>query len=249
VVPPPAIAVLAVLLTISVLAWLVRSKDLAVLAGVALLAAGTTVWEISRQPASATTELAYLDVVLWPVGMLVWGVVVLVVAELASRGIRLPRRRVVLGGDEAPEQGAHGARPFARWHSRAVLLVAVSAVVLAGGTANAAILASGATNQAGEEVGGPGTFRGVAEAAADAQRLVPRGPLVVAVSAPDWISSYALLYGTVWALVCQGRQATPPRSFTAPIDPPLVGVAGEPSVTLIVRADGSVAGATLTRHR
>jgi hypothetical protein len=78
---------------------------------------------------------------------------------------------------------------------------------------------------------------------------VPRGPLVVAVSARDWISSYALLYGTVWALVGQGRQATPPRSFMAPIDPPLVGVSGEPSVTLTVRADGSVAGATLTRHR
>jgi hypothetical protein len=57
--------------------------------------------------------------------------------------------------------------------------------------------------------------------------------------------SYDLLYGTIWVLISEGRQATAPGTLAGPISPPAHAVAGEPQVSVSVRADGSVASAVI----
>ncbi len=240
------IAVLVVLAVVAVVGWLLQRRDLAVLCGVALVAACSAALEIAGQPVSVVVSLFDADLVLWPVGMLVWGVAVLSVAEVVSswgepalRGVRHRRSSEHRWRGQAPRRTA-GERATAAflWGSTAVLFV--------GATVNAGIIASGAMNRAVEAAGGSGTFRGVSVGAAEAERLVPRGPLVITVSGPYPNTSLDLLYGTLWILISHGRNATAPGIFAETISPPAHAVPGEPWVDLVVRADGSVAGASLT---
>jgi hypothetical protein len=239
------IVVLAMLGVVVVAAWVLRHKDLAVLAGVALLAAGATVWEIGHQPSNVIVSLFDADVVLWPVGMLVWGVAVLAVAEGVTGWGAVAHVHPPSGGANESERQGPVRRLISRRHGR-VLLLGVTSVVLVGGTVNATILASGAMNRAAREDGGRGAFRGVSEAAAAAERLVPRGPLVVAVSGHNAYVSLDLLYGTLWVLISQGHDATVGGIFADAVTPPVQRIPGEPAVDVTVREDGSVAGAVLT---
>jgi hypothetical protein len=242
------IAVLALLGAVMVAAWVLRHKDLAVLAGVALLAAGATVWEIGHQPSNVIVSLFDADIVLWPVGMLVWGVAALAVEEGVigwGVGARLRRRSE---GADVPRGAEAVPRLLPRRQGRA-LLFAVTGIVLVGGSVNAAILTGGAMNRAVNEDGGRGAFRGVSEAARAAERLVPRGPMVLAVSGHDAYVSLDLIYGTLWVLISQGHDATVGGIFADAVTPPVHAVPGEPFVDVTVREDGSVAGATLGRHR
>jgi len=103
-------------------------------------------------------------------------------------------------------------------------------------------------NQAAREDGGRGAFHGFSTAAAAVERLVPRGPLVLSVLGHSADTSLDLLYGTLWVLISQGRQATAPGFFAEMISPPAYAVAGEPWVRVTVRVDGSVASAVVV-HR
>jgi hypothetical protein len=100
-------------------------------------------------------------------------------------------------------------------------------------------------SQAAKEDGGPGVFGGFGVAAAAAQRLVPRGPLVISASGRDAATKLDMIYGTVWVLISQGRQATAPGLFDEMIAPPAYPVPGAPVVEVAVRADGSVSGVFL----
>jgi hypothetical protein len=239
------IAVLAVLGVVMVVAWVLRHRDLAVLAGVALLAAGATVWEIGHQPSNVIVSLFDADIVLWPVGMLVWGTAALAVEEGVTRwGVGARSRRPSEGAD-LPGGPGGVARLLSPLQGRALLL-ALTGVVLVGGSVNAGILVGGAMNRAALEDGGRGAFRGVSEAAAAAERLVPRGPMVLAVSGYDADVSLDLLYGTLWVLISQGHDATVGGVFADAVTPPVHTVPGEPFVDVTVREDGSVARAVLT---
>jgi hypothetical protein len=50
-------------------------------------------------------------------------------------------------------------------------------------------------------------------------------------------------------LISQGHDATVGGIFAEAVTPPVHAVPGEPFVDVTVREDGSVAGATLGRHR
>ena len=65
-------------------AWIAQRRELAVLAAVAFLAAEARGrMEIAGQPTSTIVSLVeVVDVVLWPVGMLIWGVAAMFVVEL-----------------------------------------------------------------------------------------------------------------------------------------------------------------------
>ena len=223
-------AILVALAAICVLAGLARRRDVAVLAGVALAAAASTVWAIAALPVDNRFQLGYLDVVLWPVGMLVWGVAALVAAALVGEVLSRLRRHSTRRELRIDRRGA------ARW------VLTAAAAVLAGGVVNTVILGSGAGGQAALFAGGRGTFRGVSAAAAAAERVVPDGPLVAIATGPNSFSTYSLLYGTVWVLISNGRQASMPGLFGGPITPPVRFIPGEPIVGVAVRADGSVAG-------
>jgi hypothetical protein len=238
------IAVLAALATVGVVAWIAQRRELAVLAAVAFLAAGAAAWEIAGQPTSTIVSLVeVVDVVLWPVGMLIWGVAAMFVVELVATWGAWSGRRGSFGRASSPVWAEHGHRLLARWRPRSALLWSATVVLFAGGTVNAAMLAGGAMNQAAQEAGGRGTFRGVSAAAAAAQRLVPSGPLMISVFGPGPYTSLDLLYGTLWVLISEGRQATAPGLYANTISPPVHAVPGEPQVDLTVRADGSVASA------
>jgi hypothetical protein len=240
------IAVLATLATLAVVAWIAQRRDLAVLAGVGLLAAGSAAWEIAGQPKSTIVSLVeVVDVVLWPVGMLIWGVAALLVVEVVATFRAMPRRRGLFGRASSPSWPKHGRRLLAQGWPRTALLLSATAALFVGGTVNAAILAGGAMNQAAREAGGRPTFRGVSAAAAAAEQLVPSGPLMISVFGHTPDASLGLLYGTLWVLISQGRQATAPGFYADTISPPAHTVSGEPQVNVTVRADGSVASAVL----
>jgi len=237
------IAVLAALAGVAVVAWIARRTDLSVLAGVTFLVAGSSAWEIALQPTNTAMALLYVETVLWPVGMLIWGVAAMFVVELVATWRAWSGRRGSFGRASSPVWAEHGHRLLARWRPRTALLWSATVVLFAGGTVNAAMLAGGAMNQAAQEAGGRGTFRGVSAAAAAAQRLVPSGPLMISVFGPSPYTSLDLLYGTLWVLISEGRQATAPGLYANTISPPVHAVRGEPQVDLTVRADGSVASA------
>jgi hypothetical protein len=239
------IAVLAALIVIAAAAWIAHRWDLAALAGVALLVAGSTVWEFALQPTSTVLNLIYLDVLLWPVGMLAWGVAALLVVEAVETWGASPRWQRQFGRVSSPAWPKHDHRLLAQSQARTALLLSATAAVFVGGTVNAASLAGAATNPVVQEAAGRGTFRGVSAAAAAAKQVVPRGPLVISVYAQNAMVSYDLLYGTIWVLISQGRQATAPATLAGPISPPAYAVPGEPQVNVTVRADGSVAGAVI----
>jgi hypothetical protein len=241
------IAILVALAAVAVVAWIARRNDLAVLAGVALFAAGSTVWEIALQPTSTALALLYVGAVLWPVGMLIWGVAALSVVEVVARWGVMPRRRGSLGEASSHAWPRHAQRLLAQWHLRVALLWGATVVLFVGGAVNAAVLAGGAMNQAAREDGGRGAFHGFSAAAAAAERLVPRGPFGISVLGHGADTSLDLLYGTLWVLISQGHQATAPGIFAEMIIPPAYAVAGEPWVTVTVRPDGSVASAVLVR--
>jgi hypothetical protein len=241
------VAVLVALVAIAAVAWIAQRKDLAVLAGVTLLAAASTAWEIALQPTSTAMALLYVGVVLWPVGMLVWGVAALAVIEVVARWGVLPGRWGPFGRASSRARPKHGRRSLRRWRPGIALLWSATAAMLVGGTVNAAFLAGGAMNQAAREDGGRGAFHGFSAAAAAAEQLVARGPLMISVFGPTPDASLDLLYGTLWVLITQGRQATAAGLFAEMISPPAHPVRGEPWVRVTVRADGSVASAVLVR--
>ncbi len=238
------LVVLAMLAVVALVAWIIRHVDAAVLAGVAFLAAATTVWEISLQPTNTRAALLYEDAVLWPVGMLVWGV------AAQSLAVAFAEWRARRGGPSADRAGPstpgdRGHRLRVRWRARVALALGATAALFVGGAVNTAILAGSAMSQATKEDGGPGVFGGFSVAAAAAERLVPRGPLVISVSTHDAATSLDVIYGTLWVLISQGRQATAPGLFAEMISPPAYPVSGAPVVDVTVRADGSVSGVAL----
>ncbi len=238
------IAVLVMLGVVGVVAWTLRHRDLAVLAGVALLVAGATALEMGHQPTSARVSVLVADVILWPVGMLVWGVAALTVAEAVTRWGGLARRHSVSDEAAVPRRQDSVRRSISPRSGRA-LLWGVTAVVLVGGSVNAVLVASGAMSRSAREDGGRGAFRGAAEAAVAAERLVPRGPFVIGVSGYDASASLNLLDGTLWVLISQGRDVTLAGVFAEAVTPPVHSVPGEPLVAVTVREDGSVSKAVL----
>jgi hypothetical protein len=81
-----------------------------------------------------------------------------------------------------------------------------------------------------------------------AERLVPRGPLKVSVTAPSVIEAYSLLFGTIWVLVSEDRQASATGSFEGLIDPPARAVKGEPQVDITVGPSGRVVRGRLAKR-
>ena len=112
------VAVLVVLGAVALVSWRAHRADLAVLSTLGLLVSGAVVWDLSRQPSNGVFDLGYLDSVLWPIGMLVWGVAALGVcevvefalAEVASRRARVVPRENGYGsaGPSRPQRQAVG---------------------------------------------------------------------------------------------------------------------------------------------
>ena len=140
------IAILVALAAICVLAGLARRRDVAVLAGVALVAAASTVWAIAALPVHNRFQLGYLDVLLGPVGMLIWGVAALVAAGLVHEVV--------------------SRRGHSTWHVLRIdrggatrWVLTATAALVAGGVVNTVILGRGAGAEAALFAGGRGTYR------------------------------------------------------------------------------------------
>ena len=256
---PPAgagVAVLVVLAAVALVSWRAHRGDLAVLSTLGLLVGGAVVWDLSRQPLSGVLELAYLDSVLWPIGMLVWGVAALGVREVVAYAlaeVALRRARGVPPENDAAAP-TRAARTYRLWGERcrrragthswtwaAAVCVAVSGLI------TTIALGRGTMSSANRAAVGSSTYSAVVIGARVAEHLVPHGPLKIWVSAPSGDEAYSLLFGTIWVLVSEGRQASTPGPFERLIDPPAHAVKGEPQVDITVGPSGKVVGARLAK--
>lgn len=234
-------AVLAALACLAIGAWMLRRRELAVLAGVALIASGSAAWVIAAVPKANALEIAYLDVILWPVGMLVWAVAGWACVDLAT----VAWKRVDPVRKHVDRRPVHVAASKAAHVATRTRLFVWSAWVLMGGLlvgaiASTAITSSGAMAEAASAADGSSNFAAVTRASSAVQRTVPRGPIVLAVLAKDGYASYVLQYGILWNLISDGRQATAPGIFRPPIEPPAYLVGGETNVTVTVTSSGRV---------
>jgi hypothetical protein len=66
------VIILASLALIAAAGWLLRRRHLAVVASVALFASAMAVWVFASLPQTSSLTIVYSDIILWPVGMLVW---------------------------------------------------------------------------------------------------------------------------------------------------------------------------------
>jgi len=256
---PPAgagVAVLVVLGVLTLVSWRARRGDLAVLSTLGLFVGGAVVWDLSRLPSSGVFDLGYLDSVLWPWGMLIWGIAALGVREVlgyASFEVPLHREKGVPpdSGAAAPtratgvfrlrEEGRPRRAAIHSWMWVAVVCLVVSGLI------TAIALGRGTMASANRTAAGNRTYSAVASGAKVAERLVPHGPLRVSVTAPSVIDAYSLLFGAIWVLVNEGRQVSTTGSFEGLIDPPAHAVKGEPQVDITVGPGGRVVGGRVVK--
>jgi hypothetical protein len=217
--------ILVLLVGTCIAAWVTHRTQLGVLAGVTAVAASAAIWDLAEVPTANFFEMGYLDTVLWPVSLLVWAVLLWALVEVARA---------------AWDRRQNRSRSTRLRLSREALGARVALLILTAATANTVLVASDAFDQSAGAAGGPGGFSAVEAAAAAVQDAVPRGPVVVTVNAASGYASQAVVFGTVWRLISDGRQATVPSLFRAGIEPPAYRVAGSTMVAVTVRPDGSV---------
>jgi hypothetical protein len=91
------VIILASLALIAATAWLLRRRHLAVVASVALFVSAMAVWVFASLPQTSSLTIVYSDIILWPVGMLVWVAWLWAAAELGAAlfraGAGVVRRR------------------------------------------------------------------------------------------------------------------------------------------------------------
>ncbi|HEY6625130.1 MAG TPA: hypothetical protein VIX85_14935 [Acidimicrobiales bacterium] len=107
------VIILASLALIASTAWLLRRRHLAVVASVALFVSAMAVWVFASLPQTSSLTIVYSDIILWPVGMLVWVAWLWAAAELGAALLRAGARVV--------RQGATSPAPSAEWEADGVV--------------------------------------------------------------------------------------------------------------------------------
>ena len=242
------VAVLALLALIATGSWILRRRDIATLACVALLVGTLAVWTFSSLPQASILSIVYSDVVLWPVGMLVWLVCLWTAAAIVSAAVRALhrwsgqpavrtawRRRARTASDGPGALPAVTPAPSGRRFGTAsgwlgaigILLVGVAGATVAAGTVS------------DPHLGVPGGWSAVdlvPSAAADVNQIHPRGPIALWVQGPNSDVEYSVAYGVIWQLRQEGRDVTAAYPHWQPLGPAAAPGPGETELTVHVGA-------------
>ncbi len=212
---PWAAIVLVLLFGVAVIGWRARRYPLAVLASVGLAGCITAVWSVSRFPWSGALAFRYLNVIWWPVGMVVflalgWGLVE------AARA--LVTRRLV-----------------AMWPcpmGREPLRLAGAVAMLAIGTV-AVTTCLPEVRDDFRAVGGWQTVGLVGHAVSSVERVAPRGPFALGFSGgPDPSADFAVVTGVAYGVHVAGYEPRVAGMASRYFGPSSRGAAGIPSVVL-----------------
>lgn len=216
------VAVLVALAVIAVLAAITGRRSLCAAATVSVLVALGTAWSIGELPAPQISRLSYLDVVLWPVGMMVWATflfaaVTLVVA--AARRITAWR----------PTGGARSALalPYG---------LAMAGLVAAGALGTSTDVSATSSNPYRLEA-----LHLTATLSPLAEKVAPRGPFTVTLDGtlPSALYPPSLIQSIAYRLHVDGFD---PRFAVdwQQIGPWTIPVPRSPTVTLHVAAGGQL---------
>ena len=250
------VAVLAALVLIVVGGWLFRRRDIATLASVTVLAAAMAVWTFSSLPRGSILTIVYSDIVLWPVGMLVWLVWLWTAAAIGSAAFRALRRRFwhpalppaaefEANGSAEMLAEVPGAAPVqtpgtGERRSRARLRWLAATGVLLVGAIGATVAASTVPNPHLGVLGGWASVDLVPLGAAAVDRALPRGPIAVYADGSDNDIDYSVAYGVVWQLRHEGRSVTAPNPHWQPLGAAAAPSPTEPRITVHIHNNRTV---------
>jgi len=187
---------------IGVLAWRTGRTALAALAAVGLLCSVGTVAMFANPPTYVETSLFYLNRILWPIGFLIWSIVLWGVVELA----------LVVVAKRTVARSAHSAaRPRSKTRLAIALTAAVSFAVVLLAAVAVHQLQSQAVAQTDEA-----QMRFSQAIATAVERAAPRGNVSIAVPYSDleWFTEYAIVQGAAWKLVSDGWSPSLPVRFS-----------------------------------
>jgi hypothetical protein len=244
------LVVLASLVAIAVVSWWARRRDLATLATLALVVSAISVWTFSSLPQASVLTLVYSDIVLWPVGMLVWlvwfwttcALGAALVPVLMGVGHRLAGHSAGAPAGASTVEPAGGSQDLAprgveRRRSGALWLAGFG--VLAVGSVGAIVAATTIATPHLEVPGGWSAVALVPKAATAVTRSHPTGPIAVYVDGPDSDFDYGLAYGVIWTLRQSGRNVSAPDPHWQPLGPSAKPATHASELRLTVR-DGRV---------
>ena len=209
------------LVAITVGAWLARRRDLATLAAIAFVVATIGVWTFSSLPTVSVLTIVYADVVLWPIGMVIWVVWLWALFALATASVAKVR---TLSRPPATE-GA--LRVSARW------LTVFGVLVL--GAVGASVAADTVSTPHLGVLGGWSAVDLVPRTVAAVDHDYPTGPVALYVDGPNSDADYSLAYGVIWQLHVDGRDATATAPHWQPLGPRSAPTKSEPRMTLRIR--------------
>lgn len=239
----PAWAGVALLVALAVAvvgAWGMRRRTLAALALVALVYASAGAWTTAHIPVSFIYTIGYLDRALWVLGPLVWAVTLWSVGALVLGAARRwrPAAPTVVGHGGPGHAGTARTQVGRGWYVGAgvavVGLLALVGTVLGrdahGPPMRAAAVASGRVEVLAPQV----------------ERLVPRGPVVVTATNNSY-PAYMAVTGLMWRLQSAGWRPETGVLFLQLLGGSYNKTPGAPVVTVLLRRDGAVALAPITR--
>jgi hypothetical protein len=228
--------ILASVALVALVAWILRRRDLATTATVALFASAMAVWAFSSLPQASVLTLIYSDIILWPVGMLVWVVWLWAAGALVLAAVRTLRPRVRwrrsgpedgvrsgsgVEGEEAKPIGAspprHRRSGRRRYGSAGRWATAVGVLLV--GAVGAGVARSTVPDPHLGVLGGWSSVDLVPAGAAAVDRVRPTGPVALYAEGPDADVDYSVAYGVIWMLRHQGRDVTAISPHWKPLGP------------------------------
>jgi uncharacterized protein (TIGR03382 family) len=258
------VVILASVALVAVAGWLLRRRRMATVASVTLFVAAMAVWIFASLPRTSILTIVYSDIILWPVGMLVWVVWLWAAAGLGTAAVRAVRHRLARparASGSVPEPAVDGpvgtgvgqavdapvavpspgtGRVGTAW--RLVAALGVLLVGAAGATVGAATVADPHLGV----LGGWSSIDLVPAAAAAVDQAQPRGPIAIYADGTNGDIDYAVAYGVIWQLRYQGRDATGRYPHWQPLGPDAAPSRREPNIVIHIHPDHTVT-ASITR--
>ncbi len=238
------VIILASLALIAAAAWLLRRRHLAVVASVAVFVSAMAVWVLASLPLTSSLTIVYSDIILWPVGMLVWVAWLCAAADLGAAlfraGDRAVRRRAALPEPSPDRQDvpSHGTPSTGHLGTARRLVAALCVLVV--GAAGATVAASTVGDPHLGVLGGWSSVDLVPAAAAAVDRARPGGPIAIYADGSDSDVDYSVAYGVIWQLRQQGRNVTASSPHWQPLGPAAAPSPLEPDVTIHILPDHRV---------
>jgi uncharacterized protein (TIGR03382 family) len=250
------VAILASVALVAAAGWLLRRRRIATVASVVLFVAAMAVWVFASLPRTSILTIIYSDIILWPVGMLVWVVWLWAAAGLGTVAFRAARRRLLRparasvaepavdgrvepGGGQRDDAPVAVPAPSAGRLETAGRLVAALAVVLVG-AAGATVAASTVSDPHLGVLGGWSSIDLVPAAAAAVDRARPQGPIAIYAVGFNGDIDYSVAYGVIWQLRYQGRDATGIYPHWQPLGPNAAPSPLEPHIVIHIHPDHTV---------